>query len=93
MSPVSLPARPGDIRVSLRWAIVMLGGALSFGAATVWQGALAYGRLGTVETEVSRNSGRIDEISRQGERIVRLETTIGIQTDMLKRIEAKLDRR
>jgi uncharacterized coiled-coil protein SlyX len=93
VSPVALPAPIGELRVPLRWAIAAVVLSCSAYAGVIWQGSAAYARIGTLETTVTKNEKLIEDLQRSGERLARLEAVQSLQTEMLKRIDGKLDRR
>ena len=96
MSPVALvpqAAEAGYLLLPRRWSLAMLVGALAYGTAMIWQGALAYGRIGVLETSVAKNETRIEENGRDRERLARLEAQSALVLDALRRIDGKLDGR
>jgi hypothetical protein len=85
VSPVALPADPRELRVPIGVALSGFVISVTTAAGLIWSASAAYGRLGTLESSVERNSNRIEEMHVVRERLVRLET-------ILDRIEGKLDR-
>jgi hypothetical protein len=103
VSPVSLPD-DGYVRLPRRISTAFLWGAVTYAVLGVASASAIYYRVAALEESdakvgawitqrVAYNEARWSEQQRQTERIVRLETQVIQQTEMLRRIEGKLDRR
>lgn len=76
----------------------MLGGALLYGSAMIWQVAMVYGRIGDLETATGRtdtfiagriqsNEKRWDQVAQLRDQVIRVEEQSKLILETVRRLE------